>query len=601
MFGTSSAEQARFLATVFLVLACLTLNWANILTFNFTVICMHPDEAEVADVSKNVIMSQTTNNKSEESTESSGSSSSSMEQLFLPGDNIHAGMALERRRKRSNSNSSSSSDHHKSIGNLSAVVVPLRNANAVVGQQQQQIPRYQFSSTQRSQAMSVVALGALIANFPVVVLINWHGPRVPFALLGLLGAAATVAIPFCLEMGFYWFLIARFFQGVAFAGDMATFGHFLANWTDHKRYAFLTASLALYVQLAPFLTFPAAGLLCSSSIGWPGVYYVHAIVTLATFTAFGAFYRNRGFMPGGQQHIAPTESTTALKEREECNNNGSSSSSCANLNQIAQEAERPEQKRMEKLAKRNIPLREILMSKAVWAIFLSAVGDFTAVNLLYQFTPIYLYAVQGFKVMETGMMATVPPLVQAITKECAGFLNDQIPRTLLTETAKTRVFNSIALFSTAAFLFALAAVPRGHGFAALGLISAGEALLGFIVGGFYKSGPQLAGIYGPFVMGQVSTALTLTMLVVPFVVSQITYDNTSGEWALAFCFVAIICIVCNCVYIAFAKTTPEYWATMEYFRQRMLVEQNKENDARRRTTTATTTKNNDGKVQKEKK
>ena len=54
-------------------------------------------------------------------------------------------------------------------------------------------------------------------------------------------------------------MAARFFQGVAFAGDMATFGHFLANWTEHKRYAFLTATLALYVQLAPFFTFPAAG------------------------------------------------------------------------------------------------------------------------------------------------------------------------------------------------------------------------------------------------------------------------------------------------------------------------------------------------------
>jgi hypothetical protein len=31
-------ENAPFLGTVLLVLACLTLNWANILTFNFTVV-----------------------------------------------------------------------------------------------------------------------------------------------------------------------------------------------------------------------------------------------------------------------------------------------------------------------------------------------------------------------------------------------------------------------------------------------------------------------------------------------------------------------------------------------------------------------------------
>ena len=85
-------------------------------------------------------------------------------------------------------------------------------------------------------------------------------------------------------------------------------------------------------------------------------------------------------------------------------------------------------------------------------------------------------------------MATLPPLVQAIMKEFAGLLNDKIPRTLLSETVKTKLFNSIALFSTAGFLLALAAIPSGHGYLALGLITAAEALLGFIVGGFYKSG-----------------------------------------------------------------------------------------------------------------
>ena len=37
------------------------------------------------------------------------------------------------------------------------------------------IPKYAFSSAERSQAMSIVAVGALLANFPIVVCINWHG------------------------------------------------------------------------------------------------------------------------------------------------------------------------------------------------------------------------------------------------------------------------------------------------------------------------------------------------------------------------------------------------------------------------------------------
>lgn len=130
---------------------------------------------------------------------------------------------------------------------------------------------------------------------------------------------------------------------MAFAGDMATFGHFLANWTEHKHYAFLTASLALYVQLAPFFTFPAAGFLCNSSIGWPGVYYAHSIATAIFFALFGVFYQNRAFMPA---QISPSGSDAELKDNEENGKNG-----------INCEGEREERKRLEKLAKKNIPYR----------------------------------------------------------------------------------------------------------------------------------------------------------------------------------------------------------------------------------------------------
>lgn len=105
------------------------------------------------------------------------------------------------------------------------------------------------------------------------------------------------------------FLAVRVLQGMAFAGDMATFGHFVTYWTYHKQYAFFTATLCVYVQLAPIFTNPVSGnnppisnpnfgafspsgILCESSFGWPGVYYFHAIVTLVLFTLFFLCYRN---------------------------------------------------------------------------------------------------------------------------------------------------------------------------------------------------------------------------------------------------------------------------------------------------------------------
>jgi len=94
--------------------------------------------------------------------------------------------------------------------------------------------------------MALVAIGALITNIPIVTLINWYGPRYLFTAVGFFGAVATALIPYCMKMGWNWFLLARALQGMAFAGDMATFGHFVTYWTYHKQYAFFTATLCKF-------------------------------------------------------------------------------------------------------------------------------------------------------------------------------------------------------------------------------------------------------------------------------------------------------------------------------------------------------------------
>uniref|UniRef100_A0A915EBQ5 Major facilitator superfamily (MFS) profile domain-containing protein n=1 Tax=Ditylenchus dipsaci TaxID=166011 RepID=A0A915EBQ5_9BILA len=163
------AARTRFLLLIIVVL-CLTINWANILAFNFTVICMTPKLEEKQ-------LSNSTN--------------------FF---------------------------------------------------------NYEFSNAQKSRAMVAVAVGALLANIPVVTMINWYGPRYLFTAVGFFGAVATAMIPTAIKLGFNWFLAVRFLQGVAFAGDMATFGHFISYWTYKKQYAFFTATLCTYVELAPVFT-----------------------------------------------------------------------------------------------------------------------------------------------------------------------------------------------------------------------------------------------------------------------------------------------------------------------------------------------------------
>lgn len=69
-----------------------------------------------------------------------------------------------------------SSESAESVENLTKIIEI--NENNILKEESNfddSIPRYSFTASERSQAMSMVAVGALLANFPIVVLINWHG------------------------------------------------------------------------------------------------------------------------------------------------------------------------------------------------------------------------------------------------------------------------------------------------------------------------------------------------------------------------------------------------------------------------------------------
>lgn len=70
-----------------------------------------------------------------------------------------------------------------------------------------------FTPRQRTYLTSAVAAAALIANFPLVSIVNQFGIRTVFTLLGLLSAVATCLLPTATELGFTYLLGARILQG----------------------------------------------------------------------------------------------------------------------------------------------------------------------------------------------------------------------------------------------------------------------------------------------------------------------------------------------------------------------------------------------------
>ncbi|PAV85989.1 hypothetical protein WR25_26549 [Diploscapter pachys] len=447
IFGT----RTRFVM-VSLVLLCLTSIWSNILTFNFAVICMGPEE-----------------------------------------DNSTNGSAVN-------------------------------NADS-----------YSFTSSERSLAISIVAIAALICNFPSVAIVNRVGIRTVFCALGLLSAVATLLIPLSIRMGYTYFYVVRALQGVAFAANFPVIGAFCASWAYFKQSGLFVSALVAYVQLSPAITMPASGALCTA-FRWPSIFYVHGAVCLALFIIYGLFYRNN---PKKHPFVGDIEWKKI------------SSGKLTNI---------------DKKSLQKIPYGAILKTPAVWAVWVGAIGNFTIVNLLFLFTPVYLSEVLGFSVHNTGLSAALPPFAQFCMKVAGGAVSDRIK--CLSEQWKFRIFNSIAFFGGATFLIILVCINTKNTFLSWLALGASAGIMGLTTGGFFKAGPVLSRQYSHFVTGMISVTITVTMLIVPLIVNVVVPNNTAAEWNVVFLITAGVMIVTNIIFCIFIQGEPCEFTNESYISQR---------------------------------
>jgi hypothetical protein len=102
---------------------------------------------------------------------------------------------------------------------------------------------------------------------------------------------------------------------------------------------------------------------------------------------------------------------------------------------------------LNKQEQKNIPIREIVSTASVWAVWIAAIGNFVCVNMVSQsvsecqssrqnahfpqkqmflYSPTYLNTVLKFPVAHTGFSASLAPLAQFGIKLFAGFTSDKV-------------------------------------------------------------------------------------------------------------------------------------------------------------------------------
>lgn len=136
----------------------------------------------------------------------------------------------------------------------------------------------------------------------------------------------------------------------------------------------------------------------------------------------------------------------------------------------------------------------------------------------------------------------------------------------LSETNKLRVYNSVAFFGAAVTLALLAVFPTEYPTVCLVLLGLAAGLLGFTTGGFFKAGPLVSKHYSHFVTGNVSLGITLTMLVVPIMVTGFAPNNTAEQWRWVFLTTATVLALTNGAFVLMCSAEAASWTTDDFSR-----------------------------------
>ncbi|KAI6202291.1 MFS domain-containing protein [Aphelenchoides besseyi] len=370
-----------------------------------------------------------------------------------------------------------------------------------------------------------VSLGTILATVPFTEAYNRYGAKWPFFFAGIMSSIVTLLMPFGAQFSLLSMVVLRFVQGVSYAADFAAVGILCSNWATLKQNGLFISVLTVYTPLSSAITDSIGGILCMSSYGWPMVYFSHAVFGIIIFMFWICLYEDQ---PQTSKHVSKVELERIQRDKSAAQING-----CPD----------------------GIPYRAILTDIVIWAVWINAFTDIFSANFLSTYSPYYYRNALKYSIMKTGNFSAIARLSNIPFRLLYGWLSDTI--TIISEDAKLRLFNTIAVFGAGLLFVGVVFVPEELPIIVVALFAAVNMVLGAGCGGFYKCGVMHARQYSHFVLAACQFVKCIALFVGPALVFIFVEDETSNEqWKRIFLVIGISLLISNVIFWKFATSKP---------------------------------------------
>ncbi|TKR67124.1 hypothetical protein L596_023326 [Steinernema carpocapsae] len=392
------------------------------------------------------------------------------------------------------------------------------------------IPDKVYTTFEESYIVSSVAVGRLIGSMPTISLMNKAGLRITFTIFGFISGFATLCMPL-FPANLYFACFIRVLQGASQTSVYVAHGAIPLAWGGVKQQGRLVSVLSCCYEFSPMLSMALSGLFCTSSFGWPGVYYLFGVTTISCFVVFFLVYTD---VP--KHKIAPR----------------------VDSNEVTLCSFKPHQvKKIPDV----IPYKAIFSTPSVWGIFMTALGDAVGYAMFVIYGPVYMNKVLHYQVTTTGLLTAYPFLISIFAKSLGGLLLDKIH--WISHHAKVISFTAFAQGAMTTCFLVLTFITAKNYVTAQVIFTLTVVFSGLHCVGEFSTSQTVAYNYNHIITTVISVENGLTALFLPTIVAFINPDQNAHEWAKVFYGIVGVLVVTNIAYLALTKVKPAKWTNAE--------------------------------------
>lgn len=336
---------------------------------------------------------------------------------------------------------------------------------------------FEWDEQIRATILSSFFWGYIVSQIPCGSLITYFGSKYLLLTGCASNAILTLITPWCTHWGGSTALLTiRILQGV-FQGALYPSCHSLiANWAPLSERSRLSVLVYPGAQIGTVVTLSTGGLIASSSLGWPGIFYIWGTGGLVWCIVWW-FYGANG--PSEHKTISVEERDYILQSRDA---------------------------HTEKLP---TPWRNIFRSPAFYALTITHACCSYSFWTITTVTPTYMKGVFGLDIQKNALLSAIPPIAMFVLSHIFGMLVRLCMDRLKLPLRFIRIlFNTVGSEIPAAALIGLGFVTGNHPALAIFLLTVAYGVSSAIYFGYYVNHMDLCPTHAGILMAVTNSVAT---------------------------------------------------------------------------------------------